>query len=154
MYWKCRLQNVGHTIPGCRLNIKMPSYQHRDSHVKDKTVSPTVLSLTWESPYLGKTVFILRRGPACYFSNLISVDFNWSYLWCVKHRNIYGTGDAIILRRAFLLSSVFLRLKERHTSHATVSVYKERDLSWYVWTTHVIGQTQVRYQNTCHFFFT
>ena len=23
----------------------------------------TVLSLTWESPYLGKTVFILRRGP-------------------------------------------------------------------------------------------
>ena len=23
----------------------------------------TVLSLTWKSPYLGKTVFILRRGP-------------------------------------------------------------------------------------------
>ena len=41
----------------------MPSYQYRDSHVKDKTVSPTVLSLTWESPYLGKSVFILRRGP-------------------------------------------------------------------------------------------
>ena len=49
--------------PGGRLNIKMSSYQYRDSHVKDKTVSPTVLSLTWESPYLGKTVFILRRGP-------------------------------------------------------------------------------------------
>ena len=46
-----------------RLNIKMSSYQYRDSHVKDKTVSPTVLSLTWESPYLGKAVFILRRGP-------------------------------------------------------------------------------------------
>ena len=42
----------------------MLSYQYRHSHVKDKTVSPTVLSLTWESPYLGKTVFILRRGPA------------------------------------------------------------------------------------------
>ena len=41
----------------------MQSYPYRDSHVKDKTVSPTVLSLTWESPYLGKTVFILRRGP-------------------------------------------------------------------------------------------
>ena len=27
-------------------------------HVKDMTAS-----LTWESPYLGKTVFILRRGP-------------------------------------------------------------------------------------------
>ena len=49
--------------PGGRLNIKMSSYQYRDSHVKDKTVSPTVLSLTWKSPYLGKTFFILRRGP-------------------------------------------------------------------------------------------
>ena len=46
-----------------RPNIKMRSYQYRDSHVKDKTVSPTVLSLTWESPYLGKTVFILKRDP-------------------------------------------------------------------------------------------
>ena len=34
--------------PGGRLNIKMLSYQSRDSHVKDKTVSPSVLSLTWE----------------------------------------------------------------------------------------------------------
>ena len=51
------------TDTGDRLNIKMSSYQYRDPHVKDKTVSPTVLSLTWESPYLGKTVFILRRGP-------------------------------------------------------------------------------------------
>ena len=33
--------------PGGRFNKKMPSYQYRDSHVKDKTVSPTVLSLTW-----------------------------------------------------------------------------------------------------------
>ena len=47
---------------GPRLNIKMLSYQYSDSHVKDKTVSPTVLSLTGESPYLGKMVFILRRG--------------------------------------------------------------------------------------------
>ena len=42
---------------GGRLNIKMSSYQYMDPHV-------TVLSLTWESPYLGKTIFILRRGPA------------------------------------------------------------------------------------------
>ena len=49
--------------PGGRLIIKKSSYQYRDSHVKDKTVSPTVLSLTWESPYLGKMVFILRRDP-------------------------------------------------------------------------------------------
>ena len=47
----------------------MSSYQYRHSHVKDKTVSPTVLSLTWESPYLGKTVFILRQGPGSPFSD-------------------------------------------------------------------------------------
>ena len=46
------------------LNIKMPAYQFRDPHVKDKMVSPPyVLSLTWEFPYLGKTSFILRWGP-------------------------------------------------------------------------------------------
>ena len=39
--------------------IKISSYQYRDPHVKDKTVLRP-LSLTWESPYLGKTVFILR----------------------------------------------------------------------------------------------
>ena len=52
--------------PGGWFNIKMSSYQYRDSHVKDKTVSPTVLSLTWESPYLGKTVFILNQDPGVY----------------------------------------------------------------------------------------
>ena len=44
----------------------MLSYQCRDSHVKDKTVSSTILSLTWESPYLAKMVFILRWGPGDY----------------------------------------------------------------------------------------
>ena len=53
----CHLCNV--LSPGGRLNIKM-SFQYRDPHVKDKTV----LSLTWESPYLGKTIFVLKRGPA------------------------------------------------------------------------------------------
>ena len=51
------------TATGGRLNIKMLSYHYRHSHVKDKTVSSTVLSLTWESPYLGKMVFILGQGP-------------------------------------------------------------------------------------------
>ena len=41
---------------GGRFNIKMSSYQYRDPHVKDKTVSRPFYSLTWESPYLGKTV--------------------------------------------------------------------------------------------------
>ena len=48
---------------GGRLNIKILSYQYKDSHVKDKTVSSTVLSLTRESPYQGKTIFVLRQGP-------------------------------------------------------------------------------------------
>ena len=50
---------------GDRFNIKIPSSRYRDAHVIDKTVSPTVLSLTWESIYLGKMLFILRRGPGC-----------------------------------------------------------------------------------------
>ena len=64
MTWCCK-------EPGGPLNIKM-SYQYWDSHVKDKTVSPTVLSLTWESPYLGKTVFILRKTQDLNNCQLIS----------------------------------------------------------------------------------
>ena len=48
--------------PGGLLNIKMSSYQYRDPHVKDQMVL-FVLSLTWESPYLGKTVFMLSQSP-------------------------------------------------------------------------------------------
>ena len=36
--------------PGDCLNIKMPSYQYRDPQVKDSFA--TILSLTWESPYM------------------------------------------------------------------------------------------------------
>ena len=39
--------NTHQEIKRGRLTIKMPSYQFRDSHVKDMTVSQTVLSLTW-----------------------------------------------------------------------------------------------------------
>ena len=63
--------------PGGRLNIKMPSYQYRDSHVKDKTVSPTVLSLTWEFPYLVKTVFILRQGPGGRLNTRIKMSYQY-----------------------------------------------------------------------------
>ena len=67
-----------------RLNIKMSSFQYGDSHVKDKTVSPTVLSLTWESPYLGKTVFTLRQGSDDVIQN------GWWNLqqWSVKHHRV------------------------------------------------------------------
>ena len=70
-------QSVDWVWPAGCLNIKMLSYQYKDSHVKDKTVSLTVLSLTWESPYLGKTVFILRQGPG---GNL------WPLDTCQTHR--------------------------------------------------------------------
>ena len=40
------------SLAGDRLNITIPSYQYRDPYVKDKTVSPTILSLTRESPHM------------------------------------------------------------------------------------------------------
>ena len=39
------------TGPGPHLNIKTVFPKYGDFHVKDKTVSETVISLTWESPY-------------------------------------------------------------------------------------------------------
>ena len=79
------------------INKKISSCQYRKSHVKDKTVSPTVLSLTWESPYLGKTVFILRRGPdsipkakmgrwnrSCIITTCIYNVKNWDNLPCPR----------------------------------------------------------------------
>ena len=47
------------TIGRGGLNIKMLSYQYRNPHVKDKTV----LYLTWESSYQGKTVSVLKLSP-------------------------------------------------------------------------------------------
>ena len=74
--WGIHVAKQNATKPGGRHNIKMPSYQYRDSHVKDKAVSPTILSLTWESPYLGKMVFILRRSPgACVMGYTVTVSF-------------------------------------------------------------------------------
>ena len=46
-----------------RVNIKMSSYQYRDPHVNDET-SHDRLNFNMGIPYLGKTVFILRRGTA------------------------------------------------------------------------------------------
>ena len=60
---------------GRRLNIKMSSYQFRDHHVEDKKSLATVLSLTWESQYLVKTVFTLRRGPGGHHNSTYSILF-------------------------------------------------------------------------------
>ena len=42
---------AGHMGSGPRLNIKTVFPRYGDSHVKDKTVDETVLSLTWEYLY-------------------------------------------------------------------------------------------------------
>ena len=45
------IEGMGLWSPGPRLNIKTVFPRYGDSHVKDKTVGETVLSLTWESLY-------------------------------------------------------------------------------------------------------
>ena len=54
---------MSYQSPEPHLNIKMSSYQYRDPHAKDKMV----LSLTWESPYLWKTVW-----DGALFSSVVS----------------------------------------------------------------------------------
>ena len=49
--------------PGDCLNIKIPSYQYRDPHVKHKMVWQPSYLYHVNPPYLGKMVFILRWGP-------------------------------------------------------------------------------------------
>ena len=51
------------SAPGVRLNIKMPSYKYRDSHVKDKTVSPTVFIFNMRIPIPGKDGLYIEPGP-------------------------------------------------------------------------------------------
>ena len=51
--------------PWGRLNIKILSYQYRDSHYKDKTVSRRM-----KFPIFGKTVYILRRGAPISYRDL------------------------------------------------------------------------------------
>ena len=47
---RCCQQTI-HWHPGPRLNIRTVFPRYGDSHVKDKTVGKTVLSLTWKSLY-------------------------------------------------------------------------------------------------------
>ena len=68
----------------------------------DKMVT-TVLSLTWESPYLGKTVFILRQGPDALATEVTKSsafnDISWAYPLitghCTKWINSVKPDDAI-----------------------------------------------------------
>ena len=49
-YWHFK-KTASSSTAGPRLNIKTIFPRYGDSHVKDKTVGETVLSLTWESLY-------------------------------------------------------------------------------------------------------
>ena len=63
------------------LNIDMSSYQYRDPHVPE-----TVLSLTRESPYLGKTVFMLTRGPGLHWDTQYhgNQSLKLGYMWLIS----------------------------------------------------------------------
>ena len=54
--------------PGPRLKIKTIFPRYGDSHVKDKTVGETVLSLTWGSIYWQDDIFILIWPPRGWFN--------------------------------------------------------------------------------------
>ena len=51
----------------------------------------TVLYLTWESPYLGKTVFILRRGPGSTPNGKLITDFSLFKSCCLAHIKDYNS---------------------------------------------------------------
>ena len=59
----------------------------------------TVLSLTWESPYLGKTVFMLRQGPDS-FHNRIQQD--WMF-WKAWQRQLYEINQTLNFLQNFAL---------------------------------------------------
>ena len=77
------------TLPEPWFNIKMSSYQHGLA---------TILPLAWESPYLGKMIFILRRGPDALY-DLISSNTNGC------HSFITVIGNGLMFSYIFVLVS-------------------------------------------------
>ena len=57
-------------------DVFLPVYGY---HVKEKDGLATVLSLTWESPYLGKTVLILKRIPV-----RLQLLYWYSFHWMIR----------------------------------------------------------------------
>ena len=72
---------------GVNLNIKIPSYQYRKSHYKDKTVGRFIFIM--ENSYTEQTETILRRGP--FASVVILQDMGDDpYGWCFnKWQSLY-----------------------------------------------------------------
>ena len=76
---------------GARLNIKLPSYQYRDSHGKEKR-SHDRLIFDMGTPFTGKTVFILRWGPGSQQLMCEYCIYYWSslYLRMPLHQTMRG----------------------------------------------------------------
>ena len=65
----CAWKDVFYIEPGARHNIKMSSYQYRDPHVKDKTVSrPSYLY--YENPYMWERRSLYWDPGLCFFGKL------------------------------------------------------------------------------------
>ena len=124
------ISNPGKTVfiwkwgPGGCLNIKMPSYQYRDSHVEDKTVSPTVLSLTWESSYLGKTVFILKWGPGSWnISSHFMSQLDNQYLISALAKFDGHNRNTSFFAYGHIIKSSTLQARERERERLSLSAF-------------------------------
>ena len=76
---------------GGRLNKKDGLTRYGDSHVKDKTAVRT-----WKSPYVDKTLFILRRGAAdsCEERKYLKACLYWPLNkahWTLQIRHMLGS---------------------------------------------------------------
>ena len=102
-------------IPGGRLHIKMPTYQYRDSHAKDKTVSLTALPVTWESPYLGKTALYWDGALLLHWGSVSGVSHIRHNLqrfpWCPLTSFRFWPDDAIIVVGTGGLNTKYVRVK-------------------------------------------
>ena len=74
-----RFHCIKHSRGG--LSIKMPSYQYRDSHYKDKTVSRLSIFIMEISIPI-KVVFVLKQGPGhCHFIRMEWIDWFETGQW-------------------------------------------------------------------------
>ena len=82
--------------PGPCLNIKTVFPMYGDSHVKDKTVGETVLSLTWEIPILVRRHLYIETAPW----TLFQYKKKHIQLWdcCFKHKTVMRPSSLDTLR--------------------------------------------------------
>ena len=109
-----------------------------------------VLSLTWKSPYVDKTVFILRRGPvsSCFDRSLTETNA----LFCVwLNRDARGIDGPIVLTRIPLsVSSLFTKSFNCHdlVMFAVISTIHSEHLylRWKKWNDNLTAVISSRCQ--------